>query len=152
MVKMNIRQATEADVLEVARLALMLWPEHSMHAIALEIYETINSKQGAFFLAYDEEVKEAVGFSQVSLRNDYVEGTKKTPVGYLEGLLVLEGYRLRGIGQELLRQCEDWARAHECEEFASDCELSNVESLNFHSRVGFKEANRIICFTKSLVE
>ena len=42
---MNIRQATEADVLEVARLALMLWPEHSMHAIALEIYETINSKQ-----------------------------------------------------------------------------------------------------------
>ena len=106
MVKMNIRQATEADVLEVARLALMLWPEHSMHAIALEIYETINSKQGAFFLAYDEEVKEAVGFSQVSLRNDYVEGTKNTPVGYLEGLFVLEGYRLRGIGQELLRQCE----------------------------------------------
>lgn len=149
---MNIRKATEADVLEVARLALMLWADHSMHAIALEIYETINSEQGAFFLAYDNDVKEAVGFSQVSLRRDYVEGTKNAPVGYLEGLFVLEGYRLKGIGQQLLNECEDWAREHECEEFASDCELSNVESLNFHSRVGFKEANRIICFTKSLIK
>ena len=37
-----------------------------------------------------------------------------------------------------------------CREFASDCELSNLESLAFHLRLGFVEANRIICFTKKL--
>lgn len=35
-------------------------------------------------------------------------------------------------------------------EFASDCELGNEESLAFHLKLGFKEANRIICFAKSL--
>ena len=37
-----------------------------------------------------------------------------------------------------------------CTEFASDCELSNVQSVQFHLNVGFEEANRIICFTKKL--
>ena len=33
-----------------------------------------------------------------------------------------------------------------CKEFASDCELSNTNSLNFHLAVGFEEVKRIICF------
>ena len=37
-----------------------------------------------------------------------------------------------------------------CREFASDCELDNEVSLKFHLKVGFAEANRIICFTKQL--
>ena len=36
------------------------------------------------------------------------------------------------------------------EEFASDCELKNTDSLKFHLNIGFKEANRIICFVKNL--
>ena len=39
-----------------------------------------------------------------------------------------------------------------CIEFASDCELTNIESLQFHLAIGFAEANRIICFTKKLNE
>lgn len=37
-----------------------------------------------------------------------------------------------------------------CTEFASDCELDNLDSLHFHQAMGFAEANRIICFTKPL--
>ena len=37
-----------------------------------------------------------------------------------------------------------------CEEFTSDCELTNEESRGFHLHTGFEEANRIICFTKKL--
>lgn len=147
---MEIRQATVGEVMEVARLALMLWPEHSMHAIALEIYEAINANRGAYFLAF--EGTEIIGFSQTSLRSDYVEGTSSSPVGYLEGIFVLEPYRKQGIGQQLLTACENWAREQGCEEFASDCELTNEESLNFHRRLGFEEANRIICFRKLLTQ
>ena len=34
--------------------------------------------------------------------------------------------------------------------FASDCELDNDQSLQFHRNVGFAEANRIVCVTKKL--
>ena len=84
------------------------------------------------------------------LLNDYVEGTDFSPVGYLEGIYVAEAYRKHGIAGKLLDACETWAKSKGCTEFASDCELDNVQSLRFHLHTGFEEANRIICFTKKL--
>ncbi len=89
-------------------------------------------------------------FSQCQLRHDYVEGTGSSPVGYLEGIFVSEGYRARGYAAELLSECEKWAREKACTEFASDCELDNADSFRFHMALGFAEANRIICFRKDL--
>ena len=50
----------------------------------------------------------------------------------------------------MLLACEKWAKEQGCTEFASDCELENEDSLRFHLKMGFKEANRIICFAKNL--
>jgi aminoglycoside 6'-N-acetyltransferase I len=71
-------------------------------------------------------------------------------VGYLEGIFVSEPYRKKGIARQLLTACEGWAKEKGCTEFASDCELTNIQSLRFHQSIGFEEANRIICFTKKL--
>lgn len=79
-----------------------------------------------------------------------MDETKGIPVGYLKGIFVAEPYRQQGIAKELLTACENWAIEQGCEELTSDCELSNDEILNFHRSVGFEEANRIICFRKSL--
>ena len=49
-----------------------------------------------------------------------------------------------------MKACENWAKTKGCSEFASDCELSNLQSLHFHLSMGFEEANRIVCFTKKL--
>ena len=84
------------------------------------------------------------------MRYDYVEGTETTPVGYLEGIFVKKDYRNKGIAKELLAECEEWAKSNGCQEFGSDCEIDNVDSLMFHKAVNFTEANRIICFTKKL--
>ncbi len=92
----------------------------------------------------------AVGFAQCRLRHDYVEGTDSSPVGYLEGIFVVEEYRKRGLAKSMLEACQQWAKEQGCTEFASDCELVNEESLKFHLKMGFEEANRIICFTKKL--
>ena len=59
-------------------------------------------------------------------------------------------YRRQGIARELVRACQIFAKEQGCTEFASDCELDNEESLQFHLKMGFEEANRIICFTKKL--
>ncbi len=143
-----IRKAERNDLKTITALALELWPHHNSEELEGELGETLNREDAAFFLAFSEE--RAVGFAQCQLRRDYVEGTDSSPVGYLEGVYVAEDCRKQGTARKLLTACEDWARGKGCREFASDCELDNVQSLKFHLNVGFEEANRIICFTKKL--
>ena len=108
----------------------------------------ISASGCAVFLAWQDA--RPVGFAQCQLRHDYVEGTESSPVGYLEGIFIAESHRRQGVAKSLLAACEGWARERGCREFASDCQLDNVQSLQFHLNVGFKEANRIICFTKKI--
>ena len=142
------RQATPEDCSVVAALAQKLWPSHTRAELEREFDALLADGQAAVFLHYAGE--NAVAFAQCQLRHDYVEGTSGSPVGYLEGIFVDAAYRNRGIASSLLRCCEVWAREQGCAEFASDCELENGDSLAFHLRAGFVEANRIICFTKRL--
>ena len=144
---MKIVKAEIKDASEVARLSLLLWPAHDIEEMEREFRELIQMDDAAVFLALEGE---AVGFAQCQLRRDYVEGTESSPVGYLEGIFVTQPCRNRGYARALLAACQDWASARGCTEFASDCELTNSESLAFHLRMGFLEANRIICFTKRL--
>ena len=142
-----IRKATTDDLTHVAVLMTELWPHHTVEELVEECYQA-NGSECAFFLA--EENGSPVAFAQCQLRHDYVEGTEHSPVGYLEGIYVRKSHRGNGIAKALLRASERWAAEQGCEEFASDCELTNSESLAFHLSVGFAEANRIICFTKKL--
>ena len=145
---MKIEKAQQRHLDAVTNLALKLWPAHDYEELRQEMGETLSQPDAAFFLAFDGETP--VGFAQCQLRRDYVEGTESSPVGYLEGIFVAEGYRRQGIARALLRACENWSKEQGCTEFASDCELTNTESLMFHLKLGFLEANRIICFTKKL--
>ena len=143
-----IRKAESKDLYILSELACQLWPDNTVEEMRLEFSEIITKTDAAFFLAYAEET--AIGFAQCQLRYDYVEGTDSSPVGYLEGIYVADGSRKQGFARELLSACETWAKSKGCTEFASDCELENTQSLQFHLNVGFEEANRIICFTKKL--
>jgi len=143
-----IKQACIADLKTIAELAVLLWAHHEIEELEDEMKKYVLSKNAAVFICFDENI--SVGFAQCSLRNDYVEGTQSSPVGYLEGIYVKPEYRMKGIAKELLKCCENWARNHGCCEFASDCELNNVNSFKFHLNVGFEEANKIICFNKRL--
>ncbi len=143
-----IAAMTPATLPAAAGLALALWPDNELVSLEEEFTELMNDPSAALLLALAGQ--EAVGFAHCQLRRDYVEGTDSSPVGYLEGIYVLPAWRGRGIAAKLLRRCEDWARQQGCREFASDCELHNIDSLAFHLRLGFEEANRIICFRKAL--
>lgn len=143
-----IRKATPADCQLLAELAAQLWGTHSTADLMEEFSSSLCSDTAAFFLQYCENTP--VGFAQCGLRCDYVEGTETSPVGYLEGIFVQAEHRHKGYASALLSACEAWAKSQGCTEFASDCELDNTDSLQFHLATGFQEANRIICFTKKL--
>ena len=143
-----MRKANPCDADILADLAVRLWPEHRAKDLEAEFESILSDEDCAIYLY--EQTGKPIGFAQCQLRHDYVEGTETSPVGYLEGVFVEESYRNRGVASALLAACEDWAREKGCEEFASDCELTNADSLRFHLATGFTEANRIICFVKQI--
>ncbi|MBQ3027690.1 MAG: GNAT family N-acetyltransferase [Lachnospiraceae bacterium] len=143
-----IRKANVSEASLVAKLAIQMWEDNTIEGLTEELAEIIASPESAVFLMYDGE--KTIGFAQCQLRHDYVEGTDSSPVGYLEGIFVEEEYRNKGYAKEMLKYCEAWAKDMGCTEFASDCELENTGSLAFHLKMGFEEANRVICFTKKL--
>lgn len=146
--KILIKKATGKEAAMAAGLALQMWEENTIEDLTREFIDYINADNNIILLAMSED--KPIGFAQCGLRHDYVEGTDSSPVGYLEGIFVVKEYRKKGIAREMLKACETWAREQGCKEFASDCELINDTSLTFHLKMGFKEANRIICFTKNL--
>lgn len=145
---MEIRRAGHMELAAVCALALCLWPGHERAELEEEFASLLEKPDAALYLASDGELP--VGFAQCQLRRDYVEGTETSPVGYLEGIYVTEAFRNKGVARMLLQCCERWAAEQGCEEFASDCELDNTVSQQFHQKLGFEEANRIVCFTKRL--
>lgn len=143
-----VKKASRNDIRSIADLAVLMWTDNSVDDLADEFSELVTKDTAQIFLKYDNDIP--VGFAQCQLRSDYVEGTETSPVGYLEGIFIVEGCRHRGYAKELLKECEKWAKDKGCKEFASDCEIDNMDSFRFHMAMNFTEANRIICFTKKL--
>jgi aminoglycoside 6'-N-acetyltransferase I len=93
----------------------------------------------------------AMGFVEVSTR-DYVEGCSSSPVGYVEGIYVCPEHRGAGVGRELIRVAEAWARERGCIEMGSDTGLDDTRSISFHEALGFRETDRRIVFLKDVPE
>lgn len=142
------KKATLNDTKVLAELAIQMWSTHTVSELEAGFAEIVDSNDAVCFIKYIDDIP--IGFAQCQLRHDYVEGTHSSPVGYLEGIFVVSEHQHKGYAKELLHECELWAKEKGCSEFASDCELDNVNSFNFHMAVGFEEENRVICFRKEL--
>lgn len=159
-----IKKASQSDYEIVAVIANKLWSSHNLDELKNEFKEILKDKNSCVFLyyirdyigdyisdyKYNTDRNTPIGFCQLSLRYDYVEGTTFSPVAYLEGIYVEKEYRKLGVAKELIQVSENWAREKGVKEFASDCELNNIISENVHKKLGFREVNRIICFKKDL--
>ena len=127
-----------------------LWPDSSHdHAVEIEVFFRDPPASEACLVA-ELPGQGIVGFAEVALRN-YAEGCLSSHVGYLEGIFVLPEHRESGVGRELVAAGEEWARALGCTEMASDREIANDASGAFHEAVGYEEAERIVCYRKSLI-
>jgi len=128
-------------------LANELWPNSEYSELVEEFNKIIKSNKEECFL-YSDNKNGYIAFMQLSIRSDYVEGSSFSPVAYIEGIYVKKIFRKKGIGHKLIKEAEIWANEKECKELASDCELNNELSIKFHNSIGFKEANRVVCFIK----
>jgi aminoglycoside 6'-N-acetyltransferase I len=91
-----------------------------------------------------------IGFLEVGLRSHADGCDPSNPVAFVEGWFVQEGFRNRGVGKELMRAAEDWARAQGCREMASDALIDNQVSQQAHEALGFEVVDRCVHFRKGL--
>jgi aminoglycoside 6'-N-acetyltransferase I len=91
-----------------------------------------------------------LGFAEVSIRHEYVNGCTRRPALFLEGIFVREQSRGRGIARALCRVAADWGRANGCSEFASDVMIDDERSLAAHAALGFAETERVVYFRMPL--
>ncbi len=144
----SIREANKSDRGEYIRMRKLLWPECSIERHKIET-DLVLSSSGAVFVA-EISKPNLVGFAEISIRSDHVEGTIELPVPYLEGWYVDSEYRGMGIGKALITAAEGFAADMGFKELASDAELANELSISIHKSVGFKEVGRTVHFVKKI--
>ena len=146
--EITLEEISESSIPQLASMALALWPGCYFEEEKENCRDVLRSENQTIFFARKGD--HALGFIQLSLRTDYVEGTSTTPVAYIEGLYVEPGFRKQGIAEKLVKKAEAWGLSRNCTEMASDAEITNSESIAFHRALGFSEANRVVCFVKPL--
>jgi aminoglycoside 6'-N-acetyltransferase I len=150
----TIRQAEKSDGDAIARMMNLLWPESSIEEFGAELDTFVNGQRPgtlpSTILVACDETGALTGFIEVGLRS-HADGCDAThPVGFVEGWFVHEELRGRGIGRDLVRAAEDWARSHGCREMASDAWIDHEGSQHAHQALGFEVVDRCVHFRKSL--
>ncbi len=150
----TVRPVTAHDAEQWAHLRARLWPEADAGELASETRAYVNGDAATIFAAVfvAEDVSAALlGFVEVAIR-PFSDGCDSMPVPHVEGWYVEPAVRGHGVGRELMRSAETWARAHGFREIASDTEVHNLASLKAHEACGFEEVDRLIKFRKTLAE
>ncbi|MGN0523360.1 MAG: aminoglycoside 6'-N-acetyltransferase [Eubacterium sp.] len=136
------------DAYNVAKLACKLWEDSDYDELKSEFEAISNCNNEIVFTAYVDE--KMIAFSHCSIRKEYVEGTKASPVAYLEAIYVEKEYRKAGIATNLISFCENWAKDKGLTEFASDCDINNAGSRSLHKHNGFNEASTLVHYVKGI--
>lgn len=144
----EIRKANKSDRNEYMRMRKLLWPKCSDERHRLET-DIVLSSSGAVIVAAISESK-LIGFAEISIRSDHVEGIKNSPVPYLEGWYVDSEYRGQGIGKALIKHVEEFTLQLGYSELASDAEIVDQDSIAIHKSTGFKEVGRTVHFVKEI--
>jgi len=145
----RIRELEPGDLEELFRLRSLLWDQVPAGDHQNEVLDILRHSDTEQIFVAEGENGNLAGFLEVSIR-PFVEDCETENVGYLEGWFVDETHRRQGIGRDLVRSAEIWARSKGCTEMASDVEFGNSISLSAHKELGYGETSRLVHLKKSL--
>ncbi|MFZ0806588.1 MAG: GNAT family N-acetyltransferase [Candidatus Sulfotelmatobacter sp.] len=154
MATSRIRAARNADRSALAHMRTLLWPDIEVEENLQEIDAMISHRMSGTLpmsiLVSENEDGRLTGFLEVGLRSHADGCNPAHPVGFVEGWFVQEEFRHQGVGRELMRSAEAWARAQGCSEMASDALIDNDGSQRAHQALGFDIVDRCVHFRKAL--
>ena len=146
---MNFSIASKNDFPDWLEMALALW-SHESKSDMESLFHTLFASENDEMLICKMDHGVAVGFANISIRKDYVEGSNSSPVGYIEGIYVKPEFRKQGIAKKFIELAEEWSRKRGCTELGSDTEVENIESQKFHRHIGFDGESHIVHFIRRI--
>ncbi|MEA5123502.1 aminoglycoside 6'-N-acetyltransferase [Xanthomonas floridensis] len=143
----RVRAAVAADAHALLALRLALWPDADD---GLDDLQAALAQSAASHLVVVDDADAPLGFAEVSVRHDHVNGTDSTPVGFLEGWYVVPAWRGRGLGRALVAAAAEWTRDQGCAALASDARLEDSNAQAAHAACGFEPTERVVYFRLQL--
>ena len=137
------------DFESLLKMSLKLWKDFNKDELQKILRWSDTLKNQKIMLAKDSK-DNAVGFTIVSIRADYVEGAEKSPTGYLEGIYIEPDYRNQGIARELINRGEQWLKQNNCTQIGSDTWLTDKSARAFHQKLGFRVEDELVHFLKDI--
>lgn len=140
---------TDSDFEAWFTLAAKLWDDHDPEELKNSLSGILRAGNQSVFLAKTPDGN-SIGFINVSVRVDYVEGAENSPTGYLEGIYVEPEFRKQRVASQLLQFAEKWLLERGCRQIGSDVSQNNTISQEFHKNLGFGEEAVLIHFLKNI--
>lgn len=144
----SIEILSDQNLRMITELSLQFWNDCEFEEEYLHWKQLIGSPDHFCALALHQG--QYAGFIHISIRYDYVEGATADKTAYLEGIYLQPAFRQLTLASQLLTAGEKWALSKGIREMGSDTAISNVISQQFHSKMGFTEVNRLVCYVKKI--
>ena len=141
----SIRSAAERDAGDLARLSAELGYPSDAATMAQRVALVRASRAGEIYVAVDARSR-VVGWTHVAPRLNLEED----PFAELAGLIVGDEARGLGVGAQLLRAAEHWARGHGYAKLRVRSNVVRERAHRFYRREGCVERKRQVVFDKPL--
>ncbi len=139
---MSVRRARVEDAGRIGNLMRQLGYDAAANAIARRIERGDDDR--AVFVAEDESG--TLGWAAISVEEGFVEGRQ----AWIEGFVVDEVSRGRGIGAKLLEAAEAWARRRGCGTMRVQSNVLRERAHGFYERHGYSKIKTQFAFRKAL--
>ena len=138
--QISIRQIAVADAAAVTDLSRQLGYPLGVAQIQQNIRAVIESKDhDAFVAVVENKVVGWIGVAQTIL-------IESPPYCEINGLVIDENYRGKGIGKLLIDKATQWAKGRGNDKLRLRCNVKRTESHLFYQHLGFKDVKKQTSF------
>jgi GNAT superfamily N-acetyltransferase len=138
------RQMSSEDAAAVASLCSQLGYPLSSQQILQNINAVRTSKDhDAFVAIYDSRVVGWIGLAQAIM-------IESLPFCEINGLVIEETHRGKGIGKLLVERAKQWAKEKGNDTLRLRCNVKRTEAHEFYWHLGFKESKKQTVFILDL--
>ena len=141
----SVRAARPEDIGQLARLCGQLGSPETAQALMQRLQANEDSGDNAVYVASLPD-GQVIGWVQVCARRLLVAGR----LAEIEGVVVDQQHRRRGVWQRLMDQAEDWARAQGCEGVQVRSNVVRQEAKWFYPALGYEQYKTSRVYHKAL--
>jgi GNAT superfamily N-acetyltransferase len=134
--QISIRQVTPADAVTITNLSSQLGYPLTVEQIQLNIQAILQSRDHDCFVAVsDDKAVGWIGVAQTIL-------IESLPYCEINGLVIDESYRGKGIGKALIEKAKQWAKEKDNSKIKLRCNIIRTETHLFYQHLGFKDVKK----------